>query len=90
MNGTVTAPLPGTLPDPKYPDSDGRPMGDTGFHNLALTDLRQGLEDHFAGVAVEQDHPVDAVVAANLAFKRTHLHDLALAARSVPAPDTWL
>jgi Uma2 family endonuclease len=59
MNALVTAPLPGTVPDPKYPDSDGRPMGDTDFHNLALTDLRQGLEDHFAGVP-------DVYVASNL------------------------
>jgi Uma2 family endonuclease len=59
MNLIVTAPLPGTVPDPKYPDSDGRPMGDTDFHNLALTDLRQGLEDHFAGVT-------DVYVASNL------------------------
>jgi Uma2 family endonuclease len=59
MNSIVTAPLPGTVPDPKYPDSDGRPMGDTDFHNLALTGLRQGLEDHFAGVP-------DVYVASNL------------------------
>jgi len=59
MNSILTAPLPGTVPDPKYPDSDGRPMGDTDFHNLALTDLRQGLEDHFAGVP-------DVYVASNL------------------------
>jgi Uma2 family endonuclease len=59
MNSIVTAPLPGTVPDAKYPDSDGRPMGDTDFHNLALTYLRQGLEDHFAGVP-------DVYVASNL------------------------
>jgi Uma2 family endonuclease len=59
MNALVTAPLPGTVPDPKYPDSDGRPMGDTDFHNLALMDLRQGLEDFFADVP-------DVYVASNL------------------------
>jgi len=59
MNLILTAPLPGTVPDPEYPDSDGRPMGDTDFHNLALTDLRQGLEDHFADVP-------DVYVASNL------------------------
>jgi Uma2 family endonuclease len=55
----MTAPLPGTVPDPKYPDSDGRPMGDTDFHNLALIDLRQKLEDRFAGVP-------DVYIASNL------------------------
>jgi len=59
MNSILTAPLPGTVPDPKYPDSDGRLMGDTDFHNLALTDLRQALEDHFADVP-------DVYVASNL------------------------
>jgi hypothetical protein len=34
-------------------------MGDTDFHNLALMDLRQGLEDHFADV-------LDVYVASNL------------------------
>ena len=59
MNSIITAPLPGTVPDPKYPDSDGRSMGDTDFHNLALIDLRQSLEDHFADVP-------DVYVASNL------------------------
>src|SRR5262245_49006497 len=48
MNRTVTAPLPGTTIDPRYPDSDGRPMGDTDYHSIALIDLRESLEDHFA------------------------------------------
>jgi Uma2 family endonuclease len=34
-------------------------MGDTDYHNLALMDLRQGLEDHFADVP-------DVYVASNL------------------------
>ena len=59
MNCIIAAPLPGTVPDPKYPDSDGRSMGDTDFHSLALMDLRQGLEDHFADVP-------DVYVASNL------------------------
>jgi len=59
MNSIITAPVPGTVPDPKYPDSDGRPMGDTDFHNLALIDLRQSLEDHFVDVP-------DVYVASNL------------------------
>jgi Uma2 family endonuclease len=41
--------LPGTQVDPLYPDSDGRPMGDTDFHTYALNRLRDALEDHFAG-----------------------------------------
>jgi Uma2 family endonuclease len=59
MNQVVAAPLPGTQSDPKYPDSDGRFMGDTDFHNIALILLREGLEDHFADVA-------DVYVASNL------------------------
>jgi hypothetical protein len=59
MNSMLTAPLPGTVPDPKYPDSDGRFMGDTDYHSVALMELRQGLEDHFADVP-------DVYVASNL------------------------
>jgi Uma2 family endonuclease len=40
--------LPGTQVDPLYPDSDGRPMGDTDLHTYALNRLRDALEDHFA------------------------------------------
>jgi Uma2 family endonuclease len=39
--------LPGTQVDPLYPDSDGRPMGDTEFHTNAVTWLREALQDHF-------------------------------------------
>jgi Uma2 family endonuclease len=41
-------PLPGTAVDPRFPDADGRPMGDTDFHSDALIWLREGLQDHFA------------------------------------------
>jgi Uma2 family endonuclease len=40
-----TPPLPGTTIDPRFPDEDGRPMGDTDFHNEALVLLKQALED---------------------------------------------
>jgi Uma2 family endonuclease len=61
MNGIVAAPLPGTSIDPRYPDSNGRFMGDTDFHNLAISQIRKGLEDHF------NDAP-DVYVASNLVF----------------------
>jgi Uma2 family endonuclease len=48
MRPTMTAPLPGTVYDPFYPDEDGRPMGDTDYHSIALIFLREGLEDFFA------------------------------------------
>jgi Uma2 family endonuclease len=51
MNRATTAPLPGTLEDPRYPDQDGRFMGDTDFHNVAMLELRDALVDCFA----EQD-----------------------------------
>jgi hypothetical protein len=60
MNPVTAAPLPGTVYDPRYPDEDGRFMGDTDFHNVAMTDLKQALEDHFA------DQPV--YVASNLIY----------------------
>jgi Uma2 family endonuclease len=65
MNRMTAAPLPGTTIDPRYPDSNGRFMGDTDFHNLAMILLREALEDHFA------DAP-DVYVASNLVvyFKR--------------------
>jgi Uma2 family endonuclease len=44
-----TLPLPGTTIDPRFPDEDGRPMGDTDFHSEALILLRQALEDYLAG-----------------------------------------
>jgi hypothetical protein len=60
MNRVTTAPLPGTVYDPRYPDQDGRFMGDTDFHSVALIWLREALEDHFA------DQPV--YVASNLIY----------------------
>jgi Uma2 family endonuclease len=45
----ITTPLPGTVEDPRYPDQDGRFMGDTQFHSVAMTWLREALEDYFAG-----------------------------------------
>src|SRR6516225_9199094 len=54
-------PLPGTVPDPLYPDSDGRSMGDTDFHAHAQIHLRQGLEDFFAAVP-------DVYVGSNLIY----------------------
>jgi Uma2 family endonuclease len=47
MNSLIQRPLPGTVPDPRYPDSDGRFMGDTDFHNHAMRDICEGLEDFF-------------------------------------------
>jgi Uma2 family endonuclease len=61
MNRLATASLPGTLPDPRYPDSDGRFMGETDYHSIALIGLREGLEDHFA----RRD---DVYVASNLIY----------------------
>jgi Uma2 family endonuclease len=59
MNRVSGAPLPGTQVNPRYPDSNGRFMGDTDFHNRAMYWLRDALEDHFA------DAP-DVYVASNL------------------------
>lgn len=61
MNQVVAAsPLPGTLEDPRYPDSDGRFMGETDFHSIAMFWLREAIEDHFA------EQPVN--VASNLIY----------------------
>jgi Uma2 family endonuclease len=54
-------PLPGTVPDPLYPDSDGRFMGDTDFHAHAQIHLREGLQDFFAPVP-------DVYVGSNLIY----------------------
>jgi Uma2 family endonuclease len=49
INGwPVGKPLPGTTIDQKYPDQDGRPMGDTEYHSAAQIWLREGLQDYFA------------------------------------------
>ncbi len=42
-------PLPGTTFDPRFPDEDGRPMGDTDFHSDALIWLREALQDVLTG-----------------------------------------
>jgi Uma2 family endonuclease len=47
MSQTLTQPLPGTVVDPRYPDEDGRPMGDTNHHTSALVALWDGLQDFF-------------------------------------------
>jgi hypothetical protein len=60
MNPVTSPPLPGTVPDPRYPDEDGRFLGDTDFHNVALGELRFTLEDHFADEQV--------YVASNLIY----------------------
>jgi Uma2 family endonuclease len=44
-------PLPGTVPDPLYPHSDGEPMGETDFHIAAIILLREGLQFFFRGSA---------------------------------------
>jgi Uma2 family endonuclease len=59
MSRMRSAPLPGTQVDPLYPDSDGRPMGDTDLHSDALIWLRQALQDYYAAVA-------DVYVASNI------------------------
>jgi Uma2 family endonuclease len=43
-------PLPGTVRDPLYPDSDGKPMGESDAHTFAVMCLREALEDFFAQV----------------------------------------
>jgi Uma2 family endonuclease len=59
MNRVSGAPLPGTQIDPRYPDSDGRPMGDTDFHNRVMYWLRDALENYYADVP-------DVYIASNL------------------------
>src|SRR5437764_10747544 len=47
---SLHAALPISTIDPRYPDSDGRPMGDTDFHSPALRRLCDALQDYFAGL----------------------------------------
>jgi len=42
-----TQPLPGTTIDPLYPESDGKPMGETGFHVAATLHLYAVLGSFF-------------------------------------------
>ena len=44
---TTTNPLPGTIKDPRYPESDGQPMGETQFHILAIMHLYEALDYFF-------------------------------------------
>lgn len=44
---TTLRPLPGTTLDPLYPDSDGKPMGETEYHILAITHLYDVLRPWF-------------------------------------------
>jgi Uma2 family endonuclease len=46
MSIALAKPLPGTIVDPLYPDSDGQPMGETHFDVLAIVHLFEAL-DHF-------------------------------------------
>jgi hypothetical protein len=61
MSAVLPTPLPGTVRDPLYPDSDGREMGESDAHTFAVIHLREGLEDFFAQV-------LDAYVASQLLF----------------------
>jgi Uma2 family endonuclease len=65
MTALTKGALPGTAVDPLYPDSDGRPMGDTDHHSLALIWLREALEDFFAAV-------LDVYVATNIILYYEH------------------
>jgi Uma2 family endonuclease len=59
----LTRPLPGTVFDPLYPDSDGKPMGETDYHISAIILLREGLKDYFAAAGRG-----DVYVASNMFF----------------------
>ena len=48
----LTKPLPGTTIDPRYPDSDGRFMGDTDYHTISMIQIREDLQDFFASADV--------------------------------------
>ena len=55
----LAGPLPGTVRDPLYPESDGEPMGETGYHVKAILLLYQVLQNYF------QNQP-DVYVAADM------------------------
>ena len=61
MTPEVQSTLPGTLPDPRYPDSDGKPMAETPLHVAAIIWLFQALQDLLARRS-------DVWLAANLFF----------------------
>ncbi|MEO6810848.1 MAG: Uma2 family endonuclease [Isosphaeraceae bacterium] len=50
---------PAAAPEIDYPDSDGQPMGETGWHIAAILYLYGALRDHFA-------HRDDVYVAADM------------------------
>jgi Uma2 family endonuclease len=52
-------PLPGTTINPRFPDEDGRFMGDTDFHYAALIWLKEALQDYLT-------RPPGWYVASNL------------------------
>ena len=55
---TTLQPLPGATRDPLYPDSDGKPMGETEYHILAIAHLYDVLRPWFhsrEGVHVAAD-----------------------------------
>ena len=47
MSTITTKPLPGTSIDPRYPDSDGQPMGETHLHVMAIFHLFAALTRFF-------------------------------------------
>jgi Uma2 family endonuclease len=47
----TTRPLPGTTIDPRYPDSDGEPLGETQLHIIAIFHLYGVLRQVFRGRA---------------------------------------
>ena len=51
MKAQVTQALPGTVRDPLYPDSDGKPLGETDYHMAAMICLREALQDFHADQA---------------------------------------
>jgi Uma2 family endonuclease len=44
----ISKPLPGTLPDPLYPDSDAENVGETDVHIDALIAIRETLRDYYS------------------------------------------
>lgn len=42
-------PLPGTAPDPLYPDTDGEPLGETGIHVEVMIDVYKILRRYYRG-----------------------------------------
>lgn len=65
MTPAITTPLPGTVSDPMYPESDGRPVGETDYHYNALHWLKDALQHFFA-------RRTDVYVGSNLNFYYEH------------------